>query len=178
MWSWLTSTWVAASAPAGDDWSSCTTSLSFTPGTSLVWLARSIRACAAATVGWPNSDDNGPVSDVSRPRVAVVELAAPMLLEPGLPVPDLFPLEEQADRVTTQASVNPAIHLTVLNVVDLIDPPFRLVQTGKRVEPVAAIASAVPRDNGTQAQQPPDAKSRALWSFGSRGPPCTEPRCR
>jgi hypothetical protein len=63
--------------------------------------------------------------------VTVVELAALLLLEPGLPLPDLFPLEEQADRVTTQASVNPVIHLTALNIVDLIDPPFRLVQTGK-----------------------------------------------
>jgi hypothetical protein len=45
--------------------------------------------------------------------------------------PDVFPLEEQADRVTAQASVNPAIHLTFLNVVGLIDPPFRLLQTGK-----------------------------------------------
>jgi hypothetical protein len=64
--------------------------------------------------------------------VTVVELAVPLLLEPGLPLPpDVFPLEEQADRVTAQASVNPAIHLTFLNVVGLIDPPFRLLQTGK-----------------------------------------------
>src|SRR5260370_4263884 len=136
MWSWLRSTGVPASAPAGVDWSSCTTNLSFTPGTSLMWLARSIRACAAATVGWPNSEDSGPVRDVSSPRVIVLEPeAAPALLEPGFPLPpELFPLEEQADRVTTQASVNPAIHRTVLNAaVDFIDMPFRFVQTGNEL---------------------------------------------
>jgi hypothetical protein len=71
-------------------------------------------------VGWPNSDDSGPVSDVSSPRVIVLEpdaAAAPL-------EPEVFPLEEQADRVRTQASANPAIHRTLLNAVDFIDMPF------------------------------------------------------
>ena len=35
---------------------------------------------------------------------------------------------------------------------------------------MAATASAGPRDDGTQIRQPSDAESRALWSFGPRGP--------